>query len=161
STTATTTRSTTTYTSTTTSTSTSTSGPEARGPRPEALAALLRAALGEMRFGGQSRECLRDADRPRLQRGHLAGAQAGLVAAVGERGQVGRQALVDDRLVRDRVHQIFFAGEVDHRPVRRRDRSGRVDVERLVLGAEAAALVEVLEAEPDRIERLVTERTAR
>ena len=60
---------------------------------------------------------------PDCSAGHLAGAEARLVAAVGVGGQIGRHALVDDRLVGDRRHQVLLVGEVDHRAVGRGDRA--------------------------------------
>src|SRR5262245_53079519 len=69
------------------------------------------AAHREVRLGREPRERLGDADRTGLQRGHLAGPEAGLVAAVGVGRQVGGHALMDHRLVRDLGHQILLVGE--------------------------------------------------
>src|SRR5262249_30875700 len=125
----------------------------ARAPGPS----LLRRASREMLGGGERRIEIGDTDLARLEVGHLARSEARIACTERIRREVRREALINDRLLRELLDEVLFALEVEERrPVGVRHVGGGIDRETALGRAIAASFVEVLEAEADRIEEVVT-----
>src|SRR6187549_1939619 len=97
-----------------------------------------------MGLGRESCKCLRDAQSASFEIGGASLAEAGLCRAEGIGGQVRRETLVHDRLLREVGHQLLLTVEgeelsalrVEHMP-------GGVDSQTLLLVPVAPSLVEV------------------
>src|SRR5438128_10862929 len=97
----------------------------------------VRVALREVRLPGEAGERFEDANLASLQVRHLARSDARIAAAEPVGGQVSGQALVNDWLLDQGVHEGLLVGERDV-TARPRQRGGRVDVVVAFLRAVAA-----------------------